>query len=271
VWELSVEPGADPNPVFGGDSVQYRVLGEAEIVVTVLGAEAGQASVPATSAIIPSAKVSLDLSFTNQLAPIGRAVMSAELGARRIMRGTVDLTDGGPAFAIEVDPGTTSLRVAVEPTTDTGADFDLYLYNCTTGDCHLWEVALIHGATSSLLVRLPAPGKWKAFIDPARFSTATCEFTFTEILTHPRYGWVELPNATAQGDGGHWQVKGIMHLRDAPPAGTELVAVAELVDEAAEAAERAHPLAVFGGAPYRPVAAGTAVVAFPRTDKGQKL
>lgn len=263
VWELSVGPIADPNPIFGGDSVQYREPGEAEIVASVLGAEAEQASL--ASAGGQPAGISLDLGFTNQFAPIGRAVASAELGVRRIVSGTIDSTEEGPAFDIEVDSGTTSLRVAAEPTVDTGADLDLYLYNCTTGHCHLWEVALIHGATSSLLVRAPAAGKWKVFIDPARLSAGETGFRFTEILTHPKYGHIEFtPTTVPRGTGEHWQAGGAVRLRDAAPSGTELVAVADLVDEAAEAAEQAHPLAVFGGPRYRPVAVGSSVVAVRR-------
>jgi len=275
VWELAAAPMADPNPIFGGDSAQYRVRAEAEIVATVLEAEAGNVDHPGWGAAATTqssarrrsrepadSAAHLRVAFVNQMGPIGQARATIALGVRRIITGIVDSKQPGPAYEIQVDPGTTSLRVSVRPTDDTTAYLDLYLYNCVTGACRLWEVNAIHGTTSSLLVRAPAAGTWKAIIDPARLPAGRASFTYTEIVTHPTYGRVEVTSSAGPcGAGEQCHVEATVHGTHVVPNGTDLVAVLELIDEAAEAAERRAPLAVFGGLPYRPVAVGTAVIA----------
>src|SRR5207247_3497411 len=130
------------------------------------------------------------VAFVTRLAPLAGATTVAELGARRVVTGTVDSSTAGPTYDIAVDSGTTSLRVAVQPTSDSLADLNLYLFDCTTGSCFLWDVDFVHGTRAELLVRTPRPGKWKAVIDPARVQGGTTGFTYTEVITHLSYGTV---------------------------------------------------------------------------------
>ena len=245
VWELTASPVADPT--FGGDSAQYRVPGEVELIVSALG---GTGTGPADT-----------LAFVNRLAPLAGATTVAELGARRVVTGTVDSSTAGPTYDIAVDSGTTSLRVAVQPTSDSLADLNLYLFDCTTGSCFLWDVDFVHGTRAELLVRTPRPGKWKAVIDPARVQGGTTGFTYTEVMTHPSYGTVTIDTtATVRPTGARWIERPTVRAAAAVPTGRELVLVADVVDRRSEADETAHPLAVFGGAPYRPAPVATVVV-----------
>ena len=245
VWELTAGPVADPT--FGGDSVQYRVAGDVELVVSALGGSAMDGSDA--------------LAFVNRLAPLAGAATVAELGARRVVMGTVDSSSAGPTYDLEVDSGTTSLRVAVEPTSDSLADLDLYLFDCTTGTCFLWDVDFVHGSRAELLVRTPRPGKWKAVIDPARVPRGTTAFTYTEVMTQPAYGTVTVDTSvTPRATRARWIERAMVHAGAAVPTGRELVLVVDVVDRRSELDETAHPLAVFGGAPYRPAPVATAVV-----------
>ncbi len=228
VWELTATPVADPT--FGGDSAQYRVPGDVELVVSAL---AGMGTGPSDT-----------LTFVNRLAPIAGATTVAELGARRVVTGTVDSSTAGPTYDIAVDSGTTSLRVAVEPTSDALAHLTLYLFDCTTGTCFLWDADFVPATRAELLVHAPRPGKWKAVTDPARVPGGTTGFTYTEVMTSPAYGAVTVDTAAT--------------LR--PTAGRELVVVVDVVDRRSEADETAQPLAVFGGAPDRPVPVVSVVV-----------
>jgi len=146
VWELTATAVADPT--FGGDSAQYRVPGDVELVVSALGAAA------------PDARQDT-LAFVNRLAPLAGATTVAELGARRTVTGTVDSSAAGPEYELQVDSGTTSLRVGAEPTSDSLADLNVYLFDCTTGTCFLWDVDFVHATRAELLVRTPRPGKWR--------------------------------------------------------------------------------------------------------------
>ena len=167
----------------------------------------------------------------------------------------------GPTYDIAVDSGTTSLRVAVQPTNDSLANLNLYLFDCTTGSCFLWDVDFVHGTRAELLVHAPRQGKWKAVIDPALVPGGTTGFTYTEVVTHPAYGTATVDTTpTVRATGARWIERATVHAAGAVPTGRELVLVVDVVDRRSERDETAHPLATFGGAPYRPVPLATAVV-----------
>src|SRR6266540_2742904 len=238
VWELTATPVADPT--FGGDSAQYLVPGDVELVVS---AFAGTGTGPSDT-----------LTFVNRLAPLAGATTLAELGARRVVTGTVDSSTAGPTYDLAVDSGTTSLRVAVERTSDALAHLTLYLFDCTTGTCFLWDADFVPATRAELLVHAPRPGKWKAVIDPARVPGGTTGFTYTEVTTSPAYGAVTVDTAaTLRPTGARWIEPATVRAAGAIPTGRELVAVVDVVDRRSEADETAQPLAVFGGAPYRPI------------------
>jgi subtilase family protein len=255
VWELTATPVSDPT--FGGDSVQYRTPGDVELRVSALGVEGNGGTGPRSGA----SSTGVDLAFANQLAPLAGATTAAELGARRAVTGTVDSLTAGPTYDIAIDSGTTSLRLAVEPTSDSLAHLDLYLFDCTTGTCFLWDVDFVHGSRADLLVHTPRPGKWKAVIDPARVQGGTTGFTYTEVVTHPAFGTVTVDSiATPRPTGALWIERANVRAGAVVPSGHDLVLVVDVVDRQSERDETAHPLAVFGGAPYRPVPVATAVV-----------
>jgi len=251
VWEISLEPGAERDP---GDSLQYHVPAQVELHASVGGADTA-APVMAGSG---GAGSSIAASWTNQFAALDRGATHGALGTLRTRSGEVDSTLPGPLYEVEVDSGSTTLRVQVTPA-DTTADLDLYLYDCSSGTCYLWDLDRSIRATKSHVVRAPHPGTWKVLIDPARVPGGKTRFTYTEILTHPKYGTATAVGAPARrevGEGWTDSVR-VERAHTSVPDSTRLVAVLDLVDEGAEAAEQAHPFAVFAGVPYRPVVVGS--------------
>ncbi len=287
VWELTAAPLADPT--FGGDSAQYHVPAEVELVVSAVGSvAAGVRLAPDTMPLAgittgvagsqvgaprAASEVTVEFSFSNRQAPLAGAVTVAELGTRRTVTGTVDSSNLGPMYDLNVEPGTTSLRVAVEPDADSPAvnpsiaHLDLYLYDCTTGSCFLWDADIVHESRAELLVRAPRAGRWKVVIDPAWLPVGTAGFTYTETMTAPSYGSVSIDTTrAAHSSGARWSATA--HVRSAVTPQwpgdlrnrRELIVVADVVDLQSEAEEQARPLAVWGGLPYRPVVLGTAEV-----------
>jgi len=226
-----------------------------ELVVSVLGVDVGGTQ--------PDRAGLMGVGLTNQLAPLAGATLTAGLGVRRVITGTADSFAGDSTFDIQVDSGTTSLRVAVQPVSDSLVQVDIYLFDCTSGSWFLWDVDFVHGRRAELLVHNPRPGKWKAVVDPARIPSSSAGFTYTEVVTNPKYGTLVLDSTpTPRATGAQWTGQVSMQPAPAPPIAQrrELVLVTDVVDQAAEREERDHPLAEFGGAPYRPVALGTAIV-----------
>jgi len=238
------------------DSARYHTPGQATLTASVsrvdavVGAAAGSAGASAPS----------DIAWTNRGAALDSAAVIAVLGTRRIATGQIDSAMPGLVNEIKVDSGTTSLRVSVAPA-DTAVDLDLYLFDCTQGPCYLWNLDHASASRKAILVRDPRPGKWKAVIDPARILSGRVGYTYTEIQTSPRLGAVTVATrASPRGLDEHWVDSVVVRRAKEPRSGVELIAVADLVDQGAEAAEQARPLAVFRGARYRPAVIATAVI-----------
>lgn len=236
VWEFSVEPPRLPD-----DSLQYRVPSDVELSVTALSVD------PEPRLTDDSAVVAIGP--RNRLGAPARPEVVAELGARRSVVGRPDSAGAVPPYDIDVPPGTTTLRVAVRPEGAVQADLDMYLFDCTTGDCFLWDHATGHAGGGELLVRSPRPGAWKTVIDPVGGPSAPA-FRYTDVVTSPRYGAVRSPAPDS-----------VRVVRTgAVPSDREPVLVVDVVDQGLEMEEQAGPLALFAAQPYRPVPLGTAVV-----------
>jgi hypothetical protein len=202
----------------------------------------------------------MEIAWANHGAALDSAALIAALGTRTIASGQIDSGMPGPVREIKVDSGTTSLRVSVAPA-DSGPDLDLYLFDCTQGPCYLWNLDHSSASRKAILVRDPRPGKWKAVIDPAHIPSGRAVYTYTEIQTTPRLGAATVTTgASPRRLDEHWVDSLVVRLATEPRSRVELIAVADLVDEGAEAAEQTRPLAVFQGARYRPAVIATAVI-----------
>ena len=71
-------------------------------------------------------------------------------------------------YDLHVKPGTKNLVSAIEKVSQAGADIDLYLFDCTTGECVLKDFSQRDHSEEWVEVQQPSPGKWKFVIDPVR-------------------------------------------------------------------------------------------------------
>jgi len=267
VWELLVETFDNPAlPRFwGSDSAKYHTAADVEVTVTLLGASSAPTSEAAAEPGAPNTVV-----FTNQLAPITRGRIEAALGIRQTISDVVDSVGGPLVYDIQVDSGATSLRVQVTPTSDTTADLELYLYDCTRGPCYLWDMNRRLAAAKALAVPFPRPGVWKAAVDPAHIPTGRTPFAYTEIVTGPTYG-AAVARATRSSRLNRTWTADVRILSVANNGmlskNHERVLVADLRDVGAEQDEQMHPLdplAEVLGHPYRPIPIATIVMSLGR-------
>jgi hypothetical protein len=250
VWDFAIVP-ATPSPQ--KDSMRLHEPSDITVTFRMFGARA------ATTPIAGGARVS----FTATMGQPAEGRIVAERGARRVVSGIADSLRGPASYALTVDSEVTSLRVKVEPTTDTTAELDLYLYDCTSGHCYLWDVNHRSSAAKSLLVRHPSAGAWKVLIDPAHVpgGGGRTPFRYTTITTGPRYGRVAIaPVISPRANATSWTSTVVTKGAGAQPAeGWESVIVSDLIDAGAEHSEAAHPLYPFLTVPYRPAIIATAV------------
>jgi hypothetical protein len=176
--------------------------------------------------------------LNNIYAPLQRSEILTEVGARRMLKDV-----GGPtgmrAYNVEVESGSTTLRVAASPP-DGRTRIGLYLYDCVTGACKLWgSEVFTRPVTKTLVVPTPRAGLWRVVVDATAPGTA---FEYTQIVTHPRFGsgTVEGEN-TARRTGARWNQKVNFQVSAAAPFGFDLVGLMDIVDPVSEADERAAP------------------------------
>ncbi|HEX5876446.1 MAG TPA: hypothetical protein VFY60_17490, partial [Pyrinomonadaceae bacterium] len=70
-------------------------------------------------------------------------------------------------YEFDVKPGTKNLVSEMENVSPSGADLDLYLFDCTTGQCMLKDLSQRDNSDERVEVQQPSPGKWKVVVDPA--------------------------------------------------------------------------------------------------------
>jgi hypothetical protein len=96
-------------------------------------------------------------------------------------------------YEIEVVPGTTRVGASVANFGDASDDVDLYLFDCTAGDCTLRDFSTGTGASEEVAVDSPAAGKWKVVVDLFSASDRRNTFQYKDYLLHPAYGRVDVP------------------------------------------------------------------------------
>ncbi|WP_161815640.1 hypothetical protein [Steroidobacter agaridevorans] len=176
--------------------------------------------------------------LNNIYAPLQRSEIVAEVGARRMLK-DVGGASGMRAYNIEVEPGSTTLRVAASPP-DGRARIGLYLYDCASGACKLWgSEVFTRPVTKTLVVPTPRAGLWRVVVDATAPGTA---FEYTQIVTHPRFGNGTVAGEnTARKTGARWNQKVSFQVGAAAPFGYDLVGVMDIIDPDSEADERAAP------------------------------
>ncbi len=114
---------------------------------------------------------------------------------------------------------------------------DLYLYECTTGECFLHDFAFPAASEQKVVVRKPYAGRWVAIVGAPSFP-ATGSYAIDAIVVSGQGSHtVSLDRALAPGD--RWT--GPADLENAAPSG-EAVRVYELFDEALQRRELQQPL-----------------------------
>jgi hypothetical protein len=154
------------------------------------------------------------------------------------------------------DAATLSLQLRSERE---GTNAELYLYDCTTGECFSYNIGFPAAKAHTVVVRKPNAGRWVAAVNAAPFPTAAGAFALEEVVTTGRP--VRHTSTVARPPGARWQET--IDNPTAPPAvaGKTPVLLLELLDAAAEREEVEHPWARTPRFKLRdrPVALGTAI------------
>jgi hypothetical protein len=90
--------------------------------------------------------------------------------------------DGLPTmFDIVVPTGTATLQLDLSSAA--GAGLELYMYDCTSGECFFHDCTIPFSNEQRLLVQAPRAGKWVAAVNAAPFPAMAADFTIVQTLT----------------------------------------------------------------------------------------
>ena len=159
---------------------------------------------------------------------VAQPVLQVSPGRLTSHRGSF-LTSGLPnVIDIEVPRDAATLSLQLRSDRQTKAE--LYLYDCTTGECFSYDFGFPAAGAHTLTVRKPTAGRWVAAINAAPFPSAPGGFVLDEIVaTGPV---LQRTSAAARGPGRRWRE--IVE-------GSSPVLFFELFDAAIDSAEAAHP------------------------------
>jgi hypothetical protein len=212
VWEVSVEARRTSDAASAPYTLTASILG---------------ASVSPNPDVIASAEpgvpVARSYSMTNLFGAFtGRAVGTA-LGSAKLATPTI--TNGQQQqSAVNVAPGSSSLRVTIGHTSDPAADLDLYVYNCTSGTCVLAGQSADGDSEESVTVANPAAGTWVALVDGYAVPSGSTTYDYVDVFANGAFGSVSVTDANAlRTAGSSWTVPATVTANAAPAAGRVLL------------------------------------------------
>jgi hypothetical protein len=157
----------------------------------------------------------------------GRAVGST-LGSAKMLTPTI-ANGANQQRAVVVSPGSTSLRATIGSTSDTGADLDLYVYNCTSGTCALAGQSADGDSEESVTITNPVAGTWVTLVDGYAVPSGSTTFDYVDVFTNSSFGAVAVTDANAvRPAGATWTVPGEVTANVAPAAGRVLLGTVQV-------------------------------------------
>jgi len=155
---------------------------------------------PSTFAVDPTKlgqTYNANFSFTNKYGPFTGGGTGSSLGSA--YSNSTNLTAGGPQqiFTVHVGQGATSLTTRIGNASDVNADIDLYLFDCTSGDCVLSGQSTSPTANELITINNPTPGTWMVLVDPFAVPSGSTSLDYMDVFLNPAYGSVIVNDVNA--------------------------------------------------------------------------
>jgi len=212
VWEVSVEARRTSD----AENAPYS------LTASILGALVSPNPDTIASATI-GAPVTRSYTLKNQFGQFTGRALGTTLGSAKILTPTI-AAQASQQRAVVVSAGSTSLRATIGHTSDPGADLDLFVYNCTTGNCVLAGQSADGDSEESVTIANPAPGTWVTLVDGYAVPSGSTTFNYTDVFTNPAFGSVAVTDSNAvRPANAEWTVPGTVTANAAPASGRVLL------------------------------------------------
>jgi hypothetical protein len=212
VWEVTVEARRTSDT----ENAPYT------LTMSILGATVSPNPDVIASATLGT-PVARSYTLTNGFGAFTGRAVGTTLGSAKTLTPTIT---GGvqQQRVVSVTAGSTSLRATIGSTSDTGADLDLYVYNCTTGSCVLAGQSADGDSEESVTIANPTAGAWVTLVDGYAVPSGSTTFSYVDVFTNPAFGSVAVTDANAlRPAGSTWTVPGTVTANSAPAAGRVLL------------------------------------------------
>ncbi|HSK63671.1 MAG TPA: S8 family serine peptidase, partial [Pyrinomonadaceae bacterium] len=185
VWQISLD-----NSKFGE---RPRGTGKASFTVTatLLGVNV-QLTTPGSD-LAANFSQATEIRYTNSHGSFVGEI--AATGLASVFATDVTFSSDEPkVLEIDVAPGASRIGATVTASEADAADVDLYLFDCTAGECTLRDFSTNAGPIEQVAVDAPAAGKWKVIVDPFNARDPRHSFQYKDYLLHSAFGRVDVQN-----------------------------------------------------------------------------
>ena len=166
-----------------------------------------------------------ELRLTSPMADFTGKATSYPLGSAHNERPTIR-EHQQQVYEIAVPPGSAALRVVVGSPSDTAADLDVYVYDCTKKECRNGGASADPGSDEAVMVQHPAAGKWKVVVEGASVPSGQTTYDYSDIVFNQVYGMVAVTDTTGKRQAGSsWSVQTNEWIASIPAGRTPYAAV----------------------------------------------
>jgi hypothetical protein len=178
------------------------------------------------------------LDLRNRGAILAAPAVEARGGALRTHRAQFQPNGLPNIVEIIVPPDAAALSLDLR-SEGTDSSVELFLYDCTTGECFSYDIGFPAAKSHRFVVRKPKEGRWVAAVNAAPFPAPDGAFVLDEIITAGAS--IRRSSRVPRPHGATWR-----EVFEELPASLEIqgrtpVVVFELLDDAAEQAEAEKP------------------------------
>ena len=221
VWEVTVDARRNSDAVSAPFTLTATILG---------------ATVSPNPDVISSATMGVPLArsydITNLFGAFTGRAQGTALGSAFLDTPTIAHHAQNVTF-FTVDAGSTSLRATIGSPSDPSADLDLFVFNCTSGQCIQAGVNADGDSEESVTINNPAAGLWAVLVDGFSVPAGTTTYNYVDVFANPAFGSVSVTDANAlRPAGAMWTVPGSVTANAAPGAGRVLLGNVEVRTDA---------------------------------------
>jgi hypothetical protein len=244
VWEVSVEVSrASANP-----QATFNIAG------SILGVDIDPPSWTVDPTTLGTT-YNQSFFFTNRFGAFTGGAVGTALGSARSNHPTISAGGAAQQYPLQVPAGSTQLTAQIGNASDTRADLDLYLFDCTTNPCTLAASSTSSSAEEFVSVANPAAGTWVVLVDPFAVPAGSTTYDEFDVITKPGFGSVSITDPPAlHGAGTTWSANASVSAASAPASGRFLQGFVQ----GAERIERARLRT--GESPQRRALGGSSII-----------